>query len=143
MKKVNIASAVWQGNLKNGNGRGRLNSTDKEFPYTFSSRFEDGKGTNPEELVAAAHAQCFSMAFSGALEKEGFEPVEISTVAHVGLEKLDAGFTLTSSHLECEARVKGISENKFQEIAENAKKTCPVSRALASLELSVDAKLVD
>jgi osmotically inducible protein OsmC len=141
MSKKNIASAVWHGTLKNGKGTGKLHSIDKEFAYSFKSRFEEGPGTNPEELIAAAHAQCFSMAFSQILEKEGFDPEEINTTAHVSLEKKDGGFALTSSHLETKAKVADISEDKLKEIAEEAKNNCPVSGALSALKLSVNAVL--
>lgn len=141
MKKTNIASAVWKGNLKDGQGTGKLHSLGEEFKYSASSRFEDGKGTNPEELIAAAHAQCFSMAFANELAGEGFDPEEISTTAHVTVEKVEEGFKITRSELECEAKVSDIDEDKFNHIAEGAKKNCPVSQALASVEISLRAKL--
>src|SRR5438093_4323680 len=112
------ASAVWRGGLKDGKG---TISTDsgvlKDTQYSFSSRFEDGAGTNPEELIAAAHAGCFSMAFAGALGRAEFPPTRVHTTANVHLEKTDAGFRIPRIDLVCEAEVPGIDEAKFQEIA--------------------------
>ncbi len=142
MKNTSKASAIWKGNLKEGNGKGKLPSIDAEFSYSAPSRFEGAeKGTNPEELIAAAHAQCFSMAFANELAGEGFNPEEISTTAHVSIEKLEGGFKITESKLECKAKVPDIDEDKFQTIAEGAKKNCPVSQALASLNISLEASL--
>ena len=136
-------SAVWLGNLKQGTGSlstagGALHDT----PYSFGSRFENGAGTNPEELIAAAHAGCFSMAFAAALGKNGFNPKRVNTTANVHLTKGDAGFSINLIELQTEASVPGIDEAKFQEIAETAKKTCPVSKALAGPEIKLQAKLV-
>lgn len=138
-------NAVWRGNLVDGNGElssgsGALASQ----PYSFKTRFvsEDGKlGTNPEELIGAAHAACFSMALSGQLTNAGSPPEEIRTTATVSLEKQDVGFTITRIHLSVEARVPGIDDAKFREIAEKAKAGCPVSRALKP-EITLDAKLL-
>lgn len=142
MKNTSNASAIWKGNLKEGKGNGKLPSINQEFPYSAASRFEDKeKGTNPEELIAAAHAQCFSMAFANELAKEGHDPEEISTTAQVSIEKLEEGFKITESKLECNAKVSGIKEDKFQELAKGAKKNCPVSMALASLDISLTATL--
>lgn len=112
-----------------------------EGPYSFSSRFEDGTGTNPEELLGAAHAGCFSMALSGALGKAGHNPDSVSTTANVELEKSDAGFSITKVRLVTQAVVPGIDEEQFQKIAQEAKAGCPVSRALAGVEISLDATL--
>ncbi len=143
MKNTSNASAVWKGNLQNGKGRGKLPSINQEFPYSAASRFEDKeKGTNPEELLAGAHAQCFSMAFAHELASAGYDPQEISTTAHVSIEKQAEGFKVTESKLVCEAKVSGIDDNKFQEIAEGAKNGCPVSQALASLNILLEAKIV-
>jgi osmotically inducible protein OsmC len=125
------ASAVWRGDLKTGKGSISTESgTLKENQYSFSTRFENGHGTNPEELIAAAHAGCFSMAFSAELGKAGITPEKISTSATVTLEKTDAGFTVTESHLEMTAKIPGADKNKISEIANAAKAGCPISRLL-------------
>lgn len=135
------ASAVWQGGLKDGKG---TISTDSgvlsETQYSFSTRFEDGAGTNPEELIAAAHAGCFSMALSGQLGQAGLTAESISTTATVRLEKTDAGFAITSVHLEVRAKVPGADEAAFQTAAGNAKAGCPVSKVLKA-EITMDAAL--
>ena len=135
------ASARWQGGLKDGKG---TISTDsgvlKETQYSFSTRFEDGVGTNPEELIAAAHAGCFSMALSGQLMQAGLTADQIDTTAAVTLDKTDAGFTITNVHLDVTARVPGATEEQFQTAAGNAKKGCPISRLL-NAEITMDAKL--
>ena len=135
------ASAVWQGGLKDGKG---TISTDSgvldKTQYSFSTRFEDGKGTNPEELIAAAHAGCFSMALSGQLGAVGLTADSINTTAAVTLEKTDAGFTITIVHLEVSARVPGASQDAFQTAANNAKAGCPISRLLKA-EITMSAKL--
>jgi osmotically inducible protein OsmC len=140
--KTSSATAIWNGNLKEGRGKINLHSTGYETAYTFASRFENGKGTNPEELIGAAHAACFSMAFSNILAGEGYQPLEVNTRATVSLEIKDGGAAITSVHLDTKARVEGIDEAVFQKLAEDAKKNCPVSRALAALDISLDAKLV-
>jgi osmotically inducible protein OsmC len=139
--KTNKSHATWKGNLKNGNGTMKLGSVDKELSFNFSSRFENGEDTNPEELIGAAHSGCFSMAFSMLLSDEGYEPKSIKTVAEVKLVKEDAGFRIKGSHLKTEAEVPGIAEDLFKELAEKAKVNCPVSQALSSLEITLDAKL--
>jgi lipoyl-dependent peroxiredoxin len=136
------ASAVWQGTLKEGNGTMKMTSGAYEGPYSFASRFEEGTGTNPEELIAAAHAGCFSMALSGQLSNNGFTPDRIETTANVHMEKTDAGNTITRIDLVTQAKVPGIDDAKFQELAQNAKKNCPISRALGAVnEITLDAKL--
>lgn len=140
--KTSSATAIWNGNLKEGRGKINLHSTGYETAYTFASRFENGKGTNPEELIGAAHAACFSMAFSNILAGEGYQPVEVNTRATVSLESKEGGPAITSVHLDTKARVEGIDEAVFQKLAEDAKKNCPVSRALSALAISLDAKLV-
>src|SRR5947199_9289089 len=135
------ASAVWNGGLKDGHGRistqsGVLSDTQ----YSFSTRFEDGKGTNPEELIAAAHAGCFSMALSGQLGNAGMTAESINTTATVRLEKTDAGFTITAVHLDVTAKIPGASPEAFETAANNAKAGCPVSRLLKA-EITMDAKL--
>jgi lipoyl-dependent peroxiredoxin len=135
------ASAVWNGNLKEGKGRistasGVLSNTQ----YSFSTRFEEGVGTNPEELIAAAHAGCFSMALSGQLTTAGHPPESVDTTATVKMEKTDAGFTVTGVHLEVVARVPGIDQAGFETAANNAKAGCPISRLLKA-EITMDARL--
>jgi len=136
------ASAVWTGKLKDGNGKMKLGSGAYEGQYSFGSRFEEGTGSNPEELIGAAHAGCFSMAFSASLEKEGFDPKSISTEAKVHLVKGDEGFSITEIELDCKAEIPGIENDKFQEVAEGAKKGCPVSRALAGVDIKLKAELL-
>lgn len=135
------ASAVWKGGLKDGTGTISTQSgvlTDTQ--YSFSTRFEDGNGTNPEELIAAAHAGCFSMALSGQLGNAGVTAESISTSASVTLEKTDAGFTVTKVHLDVVARIPGGDRQTFETAANNAKAGCPISRLLKA-EISMDAKL--
>ena len=135
------ASAAWQGGLKDGKGTistdsGVLDNTQ----YSFSTRFEDGKGTNPEELIAAAHAACFTMALSGQLGNAGLTADQINTTAAVTLEKTDAGFTITKIHLDVSAKVPSATEEQFQTAAGNAKAGCPVSRLLKA-EITMTATL--
>ena len=139
-----VADAEWTGTLQEGTGHMRLGGGAYEGAYSFSSRFEEGEGTNPEELIAAAHAGCYSMALSGSLGRAGFEPEHVSTTATVHLDKGDAGFTVTRIDLVSTARVGGgIDDATFQEIAEQTKRSCPVSRALAAVaEITVSASLV-
>jgi lipoyl-dependent peroxiredoxin len=139
---VRKAEARWEGDLPSGKGTMRFGGGAFEGQYSFSSRFEDGAGTNPEELIAAAHAGCFSMALSNGLAKAGFTPTRVDTTASVSLEKTDAGFGITKIELRTEAEVPGIDEATFSEQADTAKKNCPVSKALAAVDISLDAKLV-
>ncbi len=139
---VRNAEARWDGKLRDGKGTMKFGSGAYEGQYSFASRFENGTGTNPEELVGAAHAGCFSMAFSSALDKAGFPPESIQTKAQVHLEKVGEGFKITLIELSTEARVPKIDEKTFQETAEGAKKGCPVSQALAATEISLKAKLL-
>ena len=135
------ASAVWHGDLKSGKGAISTESgVLKQTQYSFGTRFENGVGTNPEELIAAAHAGCFSMALSAELGRAGVTPETIFTTATVTLEKTDAGFTVTESHLELAAKIPGLDEEKFIAIANGAKAGCPVSRLL-NAKISLDAKL--
>jgi len=135
------ASAHWSGGLKNGNGTISADSgVLKNTPYNFAKRFESEAGTNPEELIAAAHASCFSMALSGQLANAGLTADAIDTKATVTLEKTDAGFTVTSSHLEVTAKIPGADEQKFREAADNAKKGCPISRLL-NTNITMNARL--
>ncbi|MFD3006009.1 OsmC family protein [Thermus tengchongensis] len=139
---VRKANAVWEGGLRSGKGLMRLQSQAFEGPYSFPSRFEEGPGTNPEELIAAAHAGCFSMALAASLEREGFPPKRVSTEARVHLEMVDGKATITRIELIAEAEVPGITPEKFQEIAQAAKEGCPVSRALGAVkEITLEARL--
>ena len=137
------ASAVWRGDLKSGRGTISTESTVlKDTPYSFGTRFESGVGTNPEELIGAAHAGCFSMALSAELQKAGFIAESIATSATVTLEQHpQTGWTVTQVHLDTRATVPGITTEKFSAIAEGAKAGCPISRLLKAA-ISLDAKLL-
>lgn len=135
------ANAVWEGNLQQGHGTMRFGGGAFEGAYSFASRFEEGTGTNPEELIAAAHAGCFSMAFSAQLAGAGFTPTRVETTAKVHLSKVEGGFGITRIDLETEGEVPGIDDVTFQRIAEDAKKNCPVSRALSAVEITLNARL--
>jgi osmotically inducible protein OsmC len=138
---VRKAHAQWEGRLRDGKGTMKLGSGAFEGAYSFASRFEEAGGTNPEELIAAAHAGCFSMAFANMLDEAGHAPERIATTASVAIEKTDDGFSITRSALVTEAKVPGIDEASFREIAEKAKAGCPVSRALGGVEISLEATL--
>lgn len=138
---VRKAEAVWQGGIRDGKGRVKLGSGAFEGEYSFMSRFEDGKGTNPEELIGAAHAGCFSMALSAALGRAGHAPKRIATTAEVHLEKSGEGFSISRIDLRTQAEVPGIEPAVFAQIADEAKRTCPVSRALAGTNITLDARL--
>ncbi|HQO82102.1 MAG: Peroxiredoxin OsmC [Deltaproteobacteria bacterium ADurb.BinA179] len=135
------ASAIWKGGIRDGKGS---ISTDSgvlsDTPYSFGTRFENEKGTNPEELIGAAHAGCFSMALSLMLGEAGFTPENISTVASVTLKKIEGGFGITAVHLDVSARVPGIDQQAFQAAAEKAKTGCPVSRVL-NAAITMEARL--
>ena len=134
-------SAVWNGSLREGKGAVSTESgVLSDARYSFSTRFEDGQGTNPEELIAAAHAGCFSMALSGQLGQAGLTPESINTTAAVTLEKTDAGFTITAVHLEVTAIVPGADQASFETAANNAKANCPVSRLL-NADITMNARL--
>jgi lipoyl-dependent peroxiredoxin len=139
---VRKAEAVWEGNLKKGKGSMKFGSGAFEGSYSFVSRFEQGPGTNPEELIGAAHAGCFSMFLSAVLEAAGFAPERVHTVARVHIDKVGEGFKITTIELETEGKVPGIDEKTFQEKAEAAKKGCPVSVALACTEIRLKASLI-
>ena len=139
---VRKANAVWEGRLRDGKGRVKLGSGGFEGPYSFASRFEDGTGTNPEELLGGAHAACFSMALSAGLERAGFPATRVATTAKVHLEKQEAGFAISQIDLETEAVVPGIDEAGFTAQAEAAKAGCPISKALAAVTINLNAKLV-
>jgi osmotically inducible protein OsmC len=140
---VRTAEAIWQGNLREGKGNVALGSGAFEGAYSFASRFEEGTGTNPEELIGAAHAGCFSMALSAGLAKAGYAPKRISTTAKVHLNKVGEGFKITQIELHTEGEVPGIRREVFQEHAQAAKKGCPVSQALAGTEIALEATLVE
>ena len=136
---IRNSEAVWQGSLRDGSGVMKLGSGAYEGPYTYASRFESGPGTNPEELIGAAHAGCFSMFLSALLSKDGFVPDRIDTTATVHLE---AGPTISLIELTTKAQVAGIDQAKLEEYAAAAKANCPVSKALASVEIKLNATLV-
>jgi osmotically inducible protein OsmC len=135
------AEARWEGKLQDGHGTMRMATGSYEGPYSFQSRFEEGEGTNPEELIAAAHAGCFSMALSAELGDAGYEPESVETTATVHLDKVPEGFAITRVHLDTQARVPGIDDSVFQEMANAAKAGCPVSQALSALEITMSAEL--
>ena len=137
---VRTAKATWEGSLREGHGVMQFGTF--EGPFTWSSRFEEGKGTNPEELVGAAHAGCFSMALSGDLGKAGYTVRRISTNATVQLERVEGKARITKIHLETMAEVPGIEKEAFLKIAEDAKLGCPVSAALTGVKITLDAKLI-
>jgi osmotically inducible protein OsmC len=135
-------SAQWKGGLKDGKGTvSTASGVLKGTPYSFSSRFEGQQGTNPEELIGAAHAGCFSMALSGQLDAAGLKAESIDTTATVSFEKLEGGFAVTSVHLEVRAKVPGADQAKFDESAKKAKEGCPISKLL-NTKITMDAKLV-
>jgi len=140
------STAVWHGNGPKGSGNiTTLSGAFKEQPYSVNSRFtaEDGRaGTNPEELIAAAHASCFTMALAFQFTNANLEPTELKTVATVSMDKLDAGWTITGIHLDVQGKVPGATAEKFNELAEAAKKGCPISRALSATPISMTAKML-
>ncbi len=139
---IRTASAHWAGGLKDGKGTvSTASGVLAETQYSFSTRFENGVGTNPEELIAAAHAGCFSMALSAQLGNAGMTAESIDTKAALTMEKTDSGFTITAVHLDVTVKIPGASEEKFAEAAQNAKKGCPVSRVL-NATITMDAKLI-
>lgn len=138
---VRKADARWEGGLKGGKGNLNLGSGALSAPYSFSTRFGEEKGTNPEELIGAAHAACYSMAFSGALEGNGYDAKSVATKASVNIVKSGDGFEISEITLDMEADVPGIDDSKFQELAEDAKNNCPVSKALAGTNIKLNARL--
>jgi lipoyl-dependent peroxiredoxin len=135
------ASARWEGGLQQGRGTMRLGSGAFEGRYSYLSRFEDGEGTNPEELLGAAHAGCFSMALSVGLEQAGHPPTSVDTTATVHIGRSDSGFEISRIELDCAAVVPGIDDATFQAQAAIAKVGCPVSKALAGVDIQLDARL--
>jgi osmotically inducible protein OsmC len=134
-----IAEAVWEGTLKEG--RGKITSGSVNAPYSFTSRFENGQGTNPEELIGAAHAGCFSMALAHELAQAGHPAARIHTTAKVHLEKGAEGFSIPKIELQTDADVPGIEEGEFRDQAEKAKRNCPVSKLLSGAEIALEARL--
>lgn len=135
------AKAIWNGDLKGGNGKMTFGSGAYEGAYSYKSRFEEGKGTNPEELVGAAHAGCFSMALAGVLAEAGFSPESLTTDAHVSLETVDGDPAITTIELNVTGDISDIDADTFREHAETAKKNCPVSKALAGVNIVVNTDL--
>jgi osmotically inducible protein OsmC len=138
---VRVANAEWKGNLPKGSGTLETETGAVKGNYSFASRFEEGAGTNPEELIGAAHAGCFSMAFANGLAQAGHEPESIRTTANVHLEKGDEGFGITRIVLECTGKVPGLDEETFQKHAQEAKVGCPVSKALSATPIELEATL--
>jgi osmotically inducible protein OsmC len=139
---IRTASARWEGTLIEGAGTIRTGKGGYEGNYSFKSRFEEGEGTNPEELIGAAHAGCFSMAFSKALTDAGYPPTSVETTASVHLDKTDAGMTVTRIDLDSTGTVPGIDDAEFQKLAQGAKEGCPISRLLSpGAEITLNAKL--
>ena len=137
------AEAEWNGNLAEGNGRLKVGSNAFDGPYSFKSRFEEGQSaTNPEELLGAAHAGCFTMALAAQLSRERIVPTRIHTAAKVKLEKIGEAFTITRIDLETEAEVPGVDDATFQKFANDAKQNCPLSKALAATEIHLTARLL-
>jgi osmotically inducible protein OsmC len=140
---IRTGEAFWRGDLKHGEGRVKYGRKPIDQPYSFTSRFEQGEGTNPEELIAAAHAACFSMALAHAMSEAGHAPEEVRTTAKVYLEKGKDGFSIPRIDLQTTADVTGIEERDFRQHAEQAKKNCPVSRLFAGAKITLEAKLVE
>ena len=137
------AEAEWEGNLAEGSGRLKVGSGAFEGPYSFKSRFEEGQSaTNPEELLGAAHAGCFTMALTAGLSRAGIKPKRIHTEARVKLEKVGEAFSITQIELETEAEIPDVDDAAFQKYALDAKQNCPLSKALAATQISMTAKLV-
>jgi lipoyl-dependent peroxiredoxin len=139
---IREAQAVWEGNLEQGQGAMALGAGGVEVPYSFGSRFEDGAGANPEGLIGAAHAGCFSMALAHELGEAGHSPVRVETIAKVHLDKSGEGFAIPKIELETEADVPGVDDATFQRIAQAAKQGCPVSKVLSGADITLNAKLI-
>ncbi len=139
---IRTSEAMWEGNLIKGKGKMKIGSGVFEGNYSFGSRFENAPGTNPEELIGAAHAGCFSMALSMILDQAGYKVDQIHTIARVHIDKVGEGFKITTIELETEGKVPGIDERTFREKAETAKKGCPVSMALTGVDIKLQVRLV-
>ena len=138
---IRTSEAAWEGNLQDGSGKMKIGDGAYEGAYSFSSRFEEGTGTNPEELIGAAHAGCYSMAFSNMLDEAGHKPDSVHTTAKVHLDMGDEGPSISRIELQTEAEVPGIDEQNFQQIAEQAKAGCPVSKLLTGADITLSANL--
>jgi lipoyl-dependent peroxiredoxin len=141
--KIRKARAVWEGNLQDGRGALTLGGGKLEVPYDYGGRFEDGAGSNPEELIGGAHAGCFSMALAHALTEAGHPPTKIETSARVHLEKGSDGFAIPAIELDTVGEVPGMDEETFQRLAQEAKVQCPVSKVLSAAEILLTAKLLN
>ena len=139
---VRTSEAVWEGDLKDGKGSMRLGSGAWQGSYSFASRFQEAGGTNPEELIGAAHAGCFSMALSHGLSQAGHTPKQVRTSAKVHLEKTGDGFRISQIDLNCEADVPGLDQATFQKFADDAKHNCPVSKLVTGARIQLEARLV-
>ena len=137
---IRKATAQWSGTLKEG--KGLMNFSNYSGPFTYLSRFEEGSGTNPEELVGAAHAGCYSMFLSALISGENLVPESIETTASVHLERDDVGPVVSTIELDCRVKCEGLSQEKFEELAAAAKTKCPISRLVSSADIKLDAKLV-
>jgi osmotically inducible protein OsmC len=140
---IRTAKAEWDGSLKDGVGRMTIGAGVFQGRFTSASRFEEAEGINPEDLIGAAHSGCFSMSLSAGLGKAGYTPKHIATTAEVSLDLVEGARTITKITLHTQAEVPGIDEATFQELAENAKKNCPVSRALAGVDITLKARLIN
>lgn len=139
---VRSAQAVWEGSSREGKGTVRAEGGGFEGPYSYGSRFEEGAGTNPEELLAAAHAACFAMALSSRLTKAGTPPQRIQASSHVAIEKVEGDWAVTGIRLEVEAHVPGASQGDFDRLAEDARANCPIARALRAVPITLKANLL-
>ncbi len=139
---VRTSEAQWNGDLMQGSGTMKLGSGAFEGTYSFGTRFSETPGTNPEELIGAAHAGCFSMQLSATLAGAGFHPEHVHTVAKVHIDKVDGGFAITKIELHTDAKIPNIDDSEFQKYAEDAKKNCPVSKALAATPITLEANLI-
>lgn len=137
---VRTAKSTWNGTLKEG--KGTMNFSNYSGPYTFKSRFEEGSGTNPEELVGAAHSGCYSMFLAALISGEGFDPESVETTARVHLGKDDTGPVVTTIELDCQVKCEGLSREKFSELSQAAKEKCPISRLVAAAEVKLNAVLL-
>ncbi len=140
--KTSKAKSIWKGSLKEGNGTMNITSVQQELPYTFLSRFGDGKEANPEELIAAAHSGCYSMALSALISDKGYVVKSVSTEAEIVMKEITGGFGIAESNLTVKADIPGITEELFMKLALDAKENCPVSQALSSLTINLHAELI-
>jgi len=140
--KIRKANAIWMGDLKSGNGEVQFGDKQNKMKYSFASRFEEGDGTNPEELIGAALSGCHAMALAHALSQKGYQPIEVETTAAVHLDKNDEGFYIPKILLSVNAKINGIEEAEFNSIAEEVAKACPIAKALKAVEIHVESKLM-